>query len=161
MLVFCRVNIASFDYIYSSVKSDIHVASISGGTDIISCFVLGNIMSPVYRGEIQGPGLAMDVGVYDGQGQQINTGSGELVCRKPFPSMPVGFWNDPDGKKYHNAYFNKFENIWCHGDWIEKTTNDGFIIHGVGEITRRQYPRGEIKEEVLPLTKFRMAKVYT
>ncbi len=127
----------SFDYVYDAIKADVHLASISGGTDIVSCFVLGNPLSPVWRGEIQGPGLGMAVEVFDEHGKPIaaGAGSGELVCTKPFPSMPVKFWNDPEGKKYHDAYFGRFENVWCHGDWIERTAHGGFIIHGRSDAT--------------------------
>ncbi|MCB9990384.1 MAG: acetoacetate--CoA ligase [Rhodospirillales bacterium] len=127
----------SFDFVYDAVKKDLHLASISGGTDIVSCFVLGNPVSPVWRGEIQGAGLGMAVDVFDEHGAPIppGAGSGELVCTKPFPSMPVMFWNDPDGRKYHDAYFGRFDNIWCHGDWIERTVHDGFIIHGRSDAT--------------------------
>ncbi|MEM6812047.1 MAG: acetoacetate--CoA ligase [Pseudomonadota bacterium] len=126
----------SFDYIYNNIKSDLHVASISGGTDIISCFVLGNPISPVYRGEIQGAGLAMALDVFDDHGQSVEPGSsGELVCTKPFPSMPVSFWNDETRAKYEKAYFSQFENIWSHGDWVEKTSHNGFIIHGRSDAT--------------------------
>lgn len=127
----------SFDFVYDAVKSDLHLASIAGGTDIISCFVLGNPLSPVWRGEIQGAGLGMAVEVFDEHGKPIaaGAGSGELVCSKPFPSMPVMFWNDPDGQKYHNAYFDRFDNVWCHGDWIERTEHNGFIIHGRSDAT--------------------------
>ncbi len=127
----------SFDYIYDAIKKDVHLASISGGTDIISCFVLGNPLSPVWRGEIQGPGLGMAVDAFDEDGKPIpaGAGSGELVCTKPFPSMPVMFWNDPDGAKYHAAYFERFDNVWCHGDWIERTNHGGFIIHGRSDAT--------------------------
>lgn len=125
----------SFDYIYSNIKKDLHVASISGGTDIISCFVLGNPISPVYRGEIQGAGLGMAVEVFDDNGKPLTSGQGELVCTKPFPSMPVGFWNDDNQEKYKAAYFENYDNIWCHGDWVEKTENGGFIIHGRSDAT--------------------------
>ncbi len=127
----------SFDYVYASIKKDVHLASISGGTDIVSCFVLGNPVSPVYRGEIQGAGLGMAVDVFDEEGKPIpaGAGSGELVCTKPFPCMPVSFWNDEDGQKYHDAYFGRFDNIWCHGDWIERTAHNGFIIHGRSDAT--------------------------
>jgi len=127
----------SFDYVYQSIKSDVHLASISGGTDIVSCFVLGNPISPVYRGEIQCAGLGMAVDAFDDAGHPIapGAGSGELVCTKPFPSMPVMFWNDADGSKYKKAYFERFENIWCHGDWIERTNHGGFIIHGRSDAT--------------------------
>ncbi len=127
----------SFDYVYDAIKLDVHLASISGGTDIVSCFVLGNPASPVWRGEIQGPGLGMAVDVFDEHGAPIpaGAGSGELVCTKPFPSMPVKFWNDPDGQRYHDAYFDRFPGVWCHGDWIERTAHDGFIIHGRSDAT--------------------------
>ncbi len=127
----------SFDFVYNHIKKDVHLASISGGTDIVSCFVLGNPISPVYRGEIQGAGLGMAMEVLDDDGTPIppGAGSGEMVCVKPFPSMPVMFWNDPDNAKFHGAYFERFENIWCHGDWIERTAHGGFIIHGRSDAT--------------------------
>ncbi len=127
----------SFDYIYSAIKSDLHLASISGGTDIVSCFVLGNPISPVWRGEIQGAGLGMAVEVYDDDGKPVapGAGSGELVCTRPFPCMPVGFWNDPDGEKYKKAYFERFPGIWHHGDWIARTPHGGFIISGRSDAT--------------------------
>lgn len=127
----------SFDYVYDAIKSDLHLASISGGTDIVSCFVLGNPISPVWRGEIQCAGLGMAVDAFDDTGAPIasGAGSGELVCTKPFPCMPVGFWNDADGQKYKGAYFDRFDNIWCHGDWIERTLHGGFIIHGRSDAT--------------------------
>jgi acetoacetyl-CoA synthetase len=125
----------SFDYVYNSIKSDVHLASISGGTDIVSCFVIGNPISSVYRGEIQGAGLGYNIIVYDEHGQTMNEGAGEMVCKTPFPSMPTMFWNDPDGSKYHKAYFDRFENVWCHGDWIEPTSHNGFIIHGRSDTT--------------------------
>ncbi|MFP4312997.1 MAG: acetoacetate--CoA ligase [Alphaproteobacteria bacterium] len=125
----------SFDYIYNSIKNDLHVASISGGTDIVSCFVLGNPISPVYRGEIQGPGLGMAVDVFDEDGTPTKENSGELVCTKPFPCMPICFWNDADGARYKAAYFERFDNIWCHGDWVEKTAHGGIIIHGRSDAT--------------------------
>ena len=125
----------SFDYVYASIKSDLHLASISGGTDIVSCFVLGNPISPVYRGEIQGAGLGMAVDVFGEDGKPTTERSGELVCTKPFPCMPVGFWNDADGSRYFDAYFNRFDNIWCHGDWVEKTDHGGIIIHGRSDAT--------------------------
>jgi acetoacetyl-CoA synthetase len=127
----------SFDFVYSHIKKDLHLASISGGTDIVSCFVLGNPISPVYRGEIQGPGLGMAVDVFDDDGKPIpaGAGSGELVCTKPFPCMPVMFWNDAGGEKYKSAYFERFENVWCHGDWIERTRHNGLIIHGRSDAT--------------------------
>ncbi len=125
----------SFDYVYAHIKKDLHLASISGGTDIVSCFVLGNPISPVYRGEIQGAGLGMAVNVFDEQGQPTTERSGELVCTKPFPCMPVKFWDDPDNMRYQDAYFNRFDNVWCHGDWVEKTDHGGFIIHGRSDAT--------------------------
>ena len=127
----------SFDYVYDAIKSDLHLASISGGTDIVSCFVLGNVISPVWRGEIQGAGLGMAMDVYDEDGKPIppGAGQGELVCVKPFPPMPVSFWNDADGAKYHGAYFERFDNVWCHGDWVERTVHGGWIIHGRSDAT--------------------------
>lgn len=125
----------SFDYIYRDIKEDVHVASISGGTDIVSCFMLGNPISPVYRGELQGAGLGMAVEVFDDAGQVINGTGGELVCTKPFPCMPTQFWNDEDGARYRSAYFEMFDNIWAHGDWVEKIQSGGFIIHGRSDAT--------------------------
>jgi acetoacetyl-CoA synthetase len=125
----------SFDYVYSDIKRDVHLASISGGTDIVSCFVLGDPTSPVWRGEIQAPGLGMAVDVWSEQGRPVRGQKGELVCTRPFPSMPVMFWNDPDGKKYHAAYFERFPNIWCHGDFAEWTAHGGLIIHGRSDAT--------------------------
>jgi acetoacetyl-CoA synthetase len=119
-----------FDYVYREVKNDVHLASISGGTDLISCFVLGNPTGPVWRGEIQCRGLGMKVEVLDEQGRPARGEKGELVCTAPFPSMPIGFWNDPDGAKYRAAYFEKFPGVWCHGDYIELTGHDGYVIHG-------------------------------
>jgi acetoacetyl-CoA synthetase len=119
-----------FDYVYRDIKSDVHLASISGGTDLISCFVLGNPLAPVWRGEIQCAGLGMDVAVFDDDGGPVREAKGELVCRRPFPSMPVGFWNDAGGAKYRAAYFDKFPGIWCHGDYVEQTAHDGFVIYG-------------------------------
>jgi acetoacetyl-CoA synthetase len=120
----------SFDYVYGKIKRDIHLASISGGTDIIGCFVLGVPTQPVWRGEIQARGLGFAVEVFDESGKPARGAKGELVCVKPFPSMPVGFWNDPDGKRYHAAYFERFPNVWTHGDWTEITRHDGVIIYG-------------------------------
>ncbi len=126
----------SFDYVYRDWKSDVQLASISGGTDIVSCFVLGNPFGPVWRGEIQCAGLGMAVDVYDENGQPAQVGEkGELVCTQPFPSMPIGFWNDPDGAKYRAAYFARFPGIWCHGDFAEKTPHGGFVIHGRSDAT--------------------------
>jgi len=120
----------SFDFVYEHIKSDVCLSSIIGGTDIISCFALGNPALPVYRGEIQCLGLGMDVAAYDDDGNAVVGAKGELVCRRPFPSMPVGFWNDPDGAKYHAAYFEKFPGIWCHGDYVVLTENGGMIVYG-------------------------------
>ncbi|MFZ2854992.1 MAG: acetoacetate--CoA ligase [Rhodocyclaceae bacterium] len=123
----------SFDYVYREIKADVLLASISGGTDILSCFALGSPTLPVYRGELQCRGLGMAVAVYDDEGKAIPPGKGErgeLVCTKPFPAMPVGFWNDPDGSKYRAAYFENFDNIWCHGDFVELTAHEGMIIYG-------------------------------
>ena len=125
----------SFDYVYASIKQDLHLASVSGGTDILGCFMLGNPISPVYRGELQGAGLGLDIDILDDSGASVTGVGGELVCKKPFPSMPVMFWNDPDGARYRSAYFDVFDNIWCHGDWVERTAHDGFIIHGRSDAT--------------------------
>ena len=125
----------SFDYIYDYVKKDVLVASLSGGTDIVGCFIGGNPISVVRRGEIQGPILGMDVHVYDENANSLKNEKGELVCIKSFPSMPLFFWNDKNNEKYHDAYFNKYENVWCHGDYILKTENDGFIIFGRSDAT--------------------------
>ncbi len=124
-----------FDYVYEAIFPNAQLASISGGTDIVSCFVLGNPISPVYRGEIQGPGLGMDVDVFDDAGKPMASGKGELVCKTPFPCMPIGFWNDPDGAKYTKAYFERFPSIWCHGDYCEWTSHRGLIIHGRSDAT--------------------------
>ena len=120
----------SFDYVYGNVKKDVRLSSMSGGTDLISCFVLGNPLLPVWRGEIQSRGLGMSVEVFDDDGHALTVGAGELVCTRSFPSMPIGFWNDPDGAKYHAAYFARFANVWCHGDWCELTEHSGMIIYG-------------------------------
>lgn len=126
---------AGFDYVYRDVKSDVCLSSISGGTDIISCFALGNPVAPVWRGELQTRGLGMAVDVFDEAGRSLVGQTGELVCTRPFPSMPVGFWNDPDGTKYHTAYFARFPGVWCHGDWAELTERGGMIIHGRSDAT--------------------------
>ncbi|MCC6197795.1 MAG: acetoacetate--CoA ligase [Burkholderiales bacterium] len=125
----------SFDYVYQCVKSDLLLASISGGTDIVSCFALGVPTLPVYRGELQCRGLGMDVDVFDESGRPVRGEQGELVCKSPFPAMPVRFWNDPDGAKYRAAYFERFPGIWCHGDWAELTEHDGVIIFGRSDTT--------------------------
>ncbi|HJP84859.1 MAG TPA: acetoacetate--CoA ligase [Gemmatimonadaceae bacterium] len=126
---------SSFDYVYKKIKKDVHLASISGGSDIISCFVLGNPILPVYRGEIQTPGLGMAVDVFDDRGRPVRLIPGELVCTKPFPSMPVAFWDDPDGSKYQAAYFDYFPGVWRHGDWAEITRHRGYIIYGRSDAT--------------------------
>ena len=124
-----------FKYVYDNIKKDVHLSSISGGTDIVSCFVLGNVFQPVYAGEIQNKGLGMDVDIFDEKGNSIRDKKGELVCKKPFPSMPVKFWNDIDNKKYKSAYFDKYNNIWHHGDFAKITKNGGFVIFGRSDAT--------------------------
>jgi acetoacetyl-CoA synthetase len=124
-----------FRFVYENIKHDVHLASISGGTDIVSCFVLGVPTEPVWTGEIQGPGLGLAVDVWDDDGRPLRQEKGELVCTKAFPAMPIGFWNDPEGKKYHAAYFERFDNVWCHGDFAEWTTRGGLIIHGRSDAT--------------------------
>jgi acetoacetyl-CoA synthetase len=124
-----------FDYVIRDVRPGVHLASISGGTDLVSCFVLGNPLLPVRRGEIQCAGLGMAVDVFDEEGNSITGQPGELVCTKPFPSMPIAFWNDPDGSKYRDAYFNHFPGVWRHGDWVERTEHGGFIVHGRSDAT--------------------------
>jgi hypothetical protein len=116
--------------VYRDIKSDVCLSSISGGTDIVSCFVLGNPVLPVWRGEIQSKGLGLAVEVFDDDGKSLAGEKGELVCTKPFPAMPIGFWNDPDGSKYHAAYFDKYPNVWRHGDWCEITAHAGIVIYG-------------------------------
>ncbi len=124
-----------FYYIYKKIKKDIHLASISGGTDIVSCFVLGNLYQPVYLGEIQNKGLALDVRVFSDKGKSLKNSKGELVCVNPFPSMPLKFWNDKNNVKFKKAYFNKYKNIWHHGDYAELKNTDGFIIYGRSDTT--------------------------
>ena len=124
-----------FNYVYKNIKKDVHLASISGGTDIVSCFVLGNLYQPVYSGEIQNKALGMDVRVFNENGQSVLNKKGELVCINPFPSMPLKFWNDKNNKKFENAYFNKFKNIWYHGDYAKITNKNGFIISGRSDTT--------------------------
>ena len=126
----------SFKYVYENIKKDVHLASIAGGTDLVGCLVLGNLYSNVFMGEIQGQSLGIDVDVFTDEGKSVKDGEkGELVVKKPFPSMPVKFWGDDDGQKYHKAYFNRFENIWHHGDFIERTINNGFIMRGRSDAT--------------------------
>ncbi|MCB1462417.1 MAG: acetoacetate--CoA ligase [Nitratireductor sp.] len=125
----------NFDFVYSGIMEDVHLASISGGTDIVGCFVLAIPGKPVWKGEIQGPALGMAVEVWDEDGRNVVGEKGELVCVRPFPSMPVSFWNDPDGAKYRAAYFERFDNVWCHGDFAEWTEHGGMIIHGRSDAT--------------------------
>jgi acetoacetyl-CoA synthetase len=126
----------SFKYVYENIKQNVHLASIAGGTDLVGCLILGNLFSNVYKGEIQGQSLGIDVDVFTEEGKSINDSEkGELVVKNPFPSMPVKFWGDDDGQKYHKAYFTRFKNIWHHGDFIEKTPNNGFIMRGRSDAT--------------------------
>jgi acetoacetyl-CoA synthetase len=120
----------SFDFVYRHVKSDVHLASISGGTDIVGCFVSGDPTGPVWRGEIQMRCFGMRVEVFDTAGNPVRQQKGELVCTNAFPSMPLGFWNDPDDRRYRAAYFERFPGAWHHGDYAEVTAHDGFVIHG-------------------------------
>ncbi len=125
-----------FDYVYDKIGTGIQLASIAGGTDIISCFMGGNPLDPVWRGEIQGPLTGMDVQVFDADGRAVADGEqGELVCVNSFPCMPIGFWNDADGAKYHAAYFDVYDNVWRHGDWIERTAHGGYVIYGRSDAT--------------------------
>ncbi|MDA9935000.1 acetoacetate--CoA ligase [Candidatus Marinimicrobia bacterium] len=125
----------SFDYVYEKVKKYIILGSISGGTDIISCFALNSPSVPVYRGELQCRGLGMDVDAFDDNGNSVQNKKGELVCKSPFPSMPISFWNDENEEKYYNAYFNKFKNVWAHGDFIEINDHGGVVIYGRSDAT--------------------------
>ena len=124
-----------FEYIYKNIKKNVHLSSISGGTDIVSCFVLGNLYEPVISGEIQNKGLGLDVDIFDDGGKSIKNIKGELVCKNAFPSMPLKFWNDKKNIKFKNAYFNKFSNIWHHGDYAEIKKSGGFVIHGRSDTT--------------------------
>jgi len=125
-----------FDYVYDSVKTDVHLASISGGTDIVSCFVGGDPTAPVYSGEIQGGGFGMTVDVWSAPDTPARPGEkGELVCTTAFPSMPLGFWGDDDGSRYHKAYFELFDSVWCQGDYAERTERGGYVIHGRSDAT--------------------------
>jgi acetoacetyl-CoA synthetase len=126
---------SGFDYVYREIKRDLHLASISGGTDIISCFALGNPIGPVWPGELQTRGLGMAVEVFDEDGRPVRGRDGELVCTRAFPSMPVSFWNDPDGAKYHAAYFEHYPGAWRHGDWARLTEHDGVVISGRSDAT--------------------------
>lgn len=126
---------SSYDFVYRDIAPRVQLASISGGTDIVSCFALGDPTSPVYRGELQMRGLGMAVDVWDDAGTPLRGAAGELVCTAPFPSMPVCFWNDPLGEKYRAAYFEHFPGVWRHGDWAEITAHDGLVIHGRSDAT--------------------------
>jgi acetoacetyl-CoA synthetase len=125
----------SYDYVYRRIKPDLHLASISGGTDIVSCFALGNPIGPVWRGELQTPGLGMSVQVFDDDGRPVHELEGELVCTRPFPSMPLRFWADPDGSKYRAAYFDSYPGVWRHGDWARMTRHGGLVILGRSDAT--------------------------
>jgi acetoacetyl-CoA synthetase len=124
-----------YEYVYRSIKSDVHLASIAGGTDILGCFALGVPTLPVYAGELQGAGLGMAIEVYDHSGQAMDQGQGELVCTAAFPSMPLGFWNDSDGTRYRTTYFERFPEIWHHGDFVERTVRGGLVFHGRSDAT--------------------------
>jgi acetoacetyl-CoA synthetase len=149
----------SFDFVYANVKTDVCLSSISGGSDIISCFALGCPILPVHRGEIQCRGLAMDVDVFDDNGQALQSDKGELVCKSPFPSMPIGFWNDPEQKQYHATYFAKYPNIWWHGDYVALTETGGMVFYGRSDAvlnpggirigTAEIYRQVEVMDEVL------------
>ena len=129
------LSVESFHYVYGEVKDDVQLSSISGGTDLIGCFALGNPLGPVYAGEIQCRGLGMKVEAFDENGHPVIGQKGELVCTAPFPSMPIGFWNDPDHQKYREAYFEKFPNVWAHRDYVEITPAGGVIIYGRSDAT--------------------------
>jgi acetoacetyl-CoA synthetase len=156
------LSLQSFDFVYENVKSDLCLSSISGGTDIISCFALGSPLLPVWRGEMQCRGLGMAVEVWEDDGRPVRSAKGELVCVKPFPSMPNGFWNDEADARYRATYFERFPGVWCHGDYAELTEHDGLIIHGrsdavlnpggvrigTGEIYRAVEPIDEVLESI-------------
>ena len=124
-----------FDYVYDAIKPDMQLASMSGGTDLLSCFALGNPTGPVWRGEVQCRGLAMAVEVFDDDGRPLSGEKGELVCTRPFPPMPLGFWGDADGRRYHDAYFDRFPNVWCHGDFVRLTEHGGLVFYGRSDAT--------------------------
>jgi len=134
------LSVESFEYIYKEVKEDLNLASISGGTDLNGCFALGNPMGPVYAGELQCRGLAMEVEAFDENGKPVINQQGELVCKAPFPSMPIYFWDDPDNKKYHTAYYDMYPNVWRHGDFIEVNDRGGVVIYGRSDATLK--PKG-------------------
>lgn len=149
----------SFEFVYRAIKPDICLSSMSGGTDIVSCFALGSPILPVWRGELQCLGLGMKVAVFDDDGRSVQAQKGELVCTEPFPSMPIGFWQDPDDKRYHATYFERFANVWCQGDYAELTRHGGIIIYGRSDAvlnpggvrigTAEIYRQAERMEEVL------------
>lgn len=153
----------NYDYVYQKIKSDLCLSSISGGTDIISCFALGSPILPVYRGELQCKGLGLDVQIWNSNGIRVKNEKGELVCAKPFPSMPIYFWNDNDNSKYKKAYFSQFENVWCHGDYVKETDNGGLVFYGrsdtvlnpggvrigTAEIYRQVEKLDEVKESIV------------
>ena len=124
-----------FKYVYNKIKRDVHLSSISGGTDLVSCFVLGNIYGPVISGQIQNNGLGMNTDVFNDKGQSIKNKKGELVCKSPFPSMPKKFWNDRNNSKYKKAYFKKFKGVWHHGDYAERKSSNGYVIYGRSDAT--------------------------
>lgn len=126
---------AGFSWVYDAVKDDVHLASVSGGTDIVGCFMLGDPTRPVYAGQIQGPGLGVDLAAFNEQGQPVVGEPGELVCRQPLPSMPLKFWNDPGDERYKGAYFNDYPGVWRHGDLIEFTPQGGIIVYGRSDAT--------------------------
>jgi acyl-CoA synthetase (AMP-forming)/AMP-acid ligase II len=129
------LSVEGFEWVCREVKTDLQLASISGGTDLVSCFMLGSPVDPVYPGEIQKRGLGMKVEAWSAEGKPLVGEKGELVCTAPFPSMPVRFWNDPDGRKYREAYFGDFPGVWRHGDWIEITPRGGVIVYGRSDAT--------------------------
>ena len=129
------LSVESFQYVYREIKQDVQLASISGGTDLNGCFALGNPLGPVYAGELQCRGLGMKVAAFDADGKSVVNRKGELVCTAPFPSMPIYFWNDPDGSRYRKAYFSVYPNVWTHGDYIEITDTGGVIIYGRSDAT--------------------------
>ena len=126
---------SQFQYIHEAIRPGAQICSISGGTDIVGCFVLGNPLSPVYPGQIQGPALGVDVAIFDDEGQPLVEREGELVCRKPFPSMPLGFWNDPGDHRYRETYFDTYPDVWRHGDYVKATPEQGFVIYGRSDTT--------------------------
>jgi acetoacetyl-CoA synthetase len=125
----------SYRWVHQAVKADLHLCNISGGTELISCFAIGNPVTPVWAGELQGPGLGMAVEIFDAGGRPVSRGPGELVCTRPFPSMPTAFWRDPGSERYRAAYFERFPGVWRHGDWAEWTAHGGLIIHGRSDAT--------------------------